>query len=183
MTRDSAAQTLRVTLRPLVPTDCTDVEPWLLEAIAAVESTKPSAHMPASLAALDPYVGARWPGAKVEAVVVDEQGIAGLLLWRTLSLLERRSQSALVIEALTIRAGLRNLGYGAEAVYRLELAHPDAMAFAAIPRSNGLAIYFWLRVGYRPVWIDEDAVPGQDQERLWMVRASSRNASGVLPAH
>jgi hypothetical protein len=92
------------------------------------------------------------------------------------------SRSAVVIDALAIRAGLRNLGYGAEAVYCLEATYPDAQVYAAIPRFNGLALYFWLRVGYRPVRLDEDPAMVHDPRRLWVVSGLTPGASGALPA-
>ena len=178
MTGSSTTDVPRVALRPLLPADNADVDPWLQDAMAAVDGVKPSADTPASLAALGPHVNARWPGATVEAVIV-EASVAGLLVWRPARPRPRVSQPAFAIEALTVRAGLRNRGYGAEAVYCLEAAHPGARVKAAVPRFNGLAIYFWLRVGYRPVRIDEDAALAQDPDRLWMINALNLGPSGA----
>jgi GNAT superfamily N-acetyltransferase len=64
-----------------------------------------------------------------------------------------RTNEALLYSALTVRADGRNLGYGQEMVIALEAAYGQgcAVAAAAVPRTNGLAVYFWLRAGYRPV--------------------------------
>ncbi len=161
--------------------DYAAVAPWLVEAVAAVDGVKLSSDPRATPAAFEHLVSARWPGATVEAVLMNDGAVVGMLAWRR-STSTTRSSEGLVIEALAVRAGLRNLGYGAEAVYRLESAHPDARVYAAIPRTNGLAIYFWLRVGYRPVRLDEDAALVHDSDRLWMVNALSPSAAGASSA-
>jgi len=181
VTGGSAVDTVRVTLRPLLHTDAADIEPWLAEAAAAVDGVRPAADTPATLVAFERLVSTRWPGATIEAMLVEKVEVAGLLAWRRSTTLGDHA-SAIVIEALAVRAGLRNLGYGAEAVYRLEAAHPQARVYAAIPRMNGLAIYFWLRAGYRPLRLDEDATLVHDPERLWMVNGLSPSASGASPA-
>jgi hypothetical protein len=172
----------RVTLRPLMPSDRPDVEPWLPEAITAIAGVKAPVPDTRFRSALNLDFDALWAGCTVEAVLVEGNGIAGLLVWRWLRSTERGPHPALTVEALMIRAGSRNVGYGAEAVCCLEAMHPNATMFAAIPRSNGLAIYFWLRIGYRPVHVDEDVALAQDAQRLWMVNALSLGASGALSA-
>lgn len=59
----------------------------------------------------------------------------------------------LTIVALAIAPAHRNLGFGAEAVYAAEAQHKRAAGSRAlVPIGNGLALYFWLRVGYRPLF-------------------------------
>jgi len=61
------------------------------------------------------------------------------------------SRGGVTIHALAIVPMHRNLGYGAEAVYALEaLAPARGSVTALVPLANGLAIYFWLRIGYHP---------------------------------
>jgi hypothetical protein len=80
------------------------------------------------------------------------------------------------IEGLAIAATERNLGYGAEAVYELENRYPGVRLLAGVPLTNGLAIYFWLRVGYRPLFPETfPLMPDgsrffDESERIWMER-------------
>jgi hypothetical protein len=62
-------------------------------------------------------------------------------------------------------------------VESLEDLHPARTYLAASPRANGLAVYFWLRTGYRPVRDDEVPALVRDPDHLWMIRASD-----LLPA-
>ena len=158
----------RVALRPFAPGDDAAVGPWLAEAVAAIDGSRTAAGMPSDVAGLEAYVCQRWPGALCAAVVVPALGVAGLLVWRA----EAGERAATVILALAVRHDARNVGYGAEAVELLEAANPDARFLAAVPRSNGLALYFWLRVGYRPLALAEDPVRTRDEVYLWLVRAS-----------
>jgi hypothetical protein len=115
----------------------------------------------------------RWHGTRIDRIDIAPDAFAGVIIWE-------ESQSEIVIRGLTIRRDRRNLGYGAEAVERLEASHPDQRFAAAIPRYNGLAIYFWLRVGYRPVRRDEDRERCHDQEYLWMRRSAPTAISGAM---
>lgn len=171
----------RVALRPLRPEDAPAVEPWLAEAVAAIDGVRPTAATPASLSAFREVAAGRWPGAAIDVIIADRHGVNGLLVWRIRSA-SSRAGPAVEIDALAIRAGLRNLGYGAEAVLCLEAVHPSATMLAAVPRLNGLAIYFWLRMGYRPVRLDEEATLARDGERLWMVRGFNPSGTVGSPA-
>jgi GNAT superfamily N-acetyltransferase len=64
----------------------------------------------------------------------------------------RKEGMPLVVRALAIRESMRNLGYGAEAMYALESTAARPGIIATVPVTNGLAIYFWLRVGFRPAF-------------------------------
>ena len=173
----------RVMLRPLTRAAADAVAPWLAEAIAAVDGRKAGPDTPASLGEFCTRARQRWPGARIDAVVADGRGVVGVLVRRALDAPPRRGDArAVVIDALAVRRDLRNLGYGAEAVYALEEAHPVSTSYAATPRTNGLALYFWLRVGYRPVRADEDAERAADPDRLWLVRGVSPDRSGASSA-
>ncbi len=54
------------------------------------------------------------------------------------------------IEWLGLAADDRGRGYGSEAIRRFESRHKRARFLAQIDPGNGLALYFWLRLGYRP---------------------------------
>jgi hypothetical protein len=88
------------------------------------------------------------------AIVRREDGRAlGALAYRT-------ADGWLAIEGVALTDEARIGGYGAEAVGLLEeAAGAGAKRFGfAVPKSDGLALYFALRLGYRP------AAPG---ESLW----------------
>lgn len=75
------------------------------------------------------------------------------------TLLYRLVNGWLAIESVTLSDEARVGGYGAEAVRLLEEQAADVGRFGlAVPKSDGLALYFALRLGYRP------AAPG---ETLW----------------
>ncbi len=56
----------------------------------------------------------------------------------------------LLIHELAVAAEHRDRGYGAEAVFTIETLSGAAESYALVPLANGLAVYFWLRIGYRP---------------------------------
>jgi GNAT superfamily N-acetyltransferase len=59
------------------------------------------------------------------------------------------------VEWLALAAEQRGWGYGSEAVRQFEARHKAASFLAQIAARNGLALYFWLRMGYRPARADE----------------------------
>lgn len=78
---------------------------------------------------------------------------------------------------LAIDARWRAFGYGGAAVPLLEQAAREAGAQAALvplPPDNGVALYFWLRLGYTPlreVALSPDQRPsGVAADALWMQR-------------
>ncbi|MER3420890.1 MAG: hypothetical protein C4290_10355, partial [Chloroflexota bacterium] len=66
--------------------------------------------------------------------------------------LRAASLGRILIEVLAVRADRRNLGYGLEMVMAVEAGWSGRVALAQVPRENGLAVYFWLRTGYRPFY-------------------------------
>ena len=86
--------------------------------------------------------------------------IYGVLAYR-LGYLER---GWLSVEAVAVEPGLRGLGYDAEAVRLLEgeaLERGLASRFCAPVRwDDGLGLYFWLRLGYRPAAAGDNPWPG-----------------------
>jgi len=84
---------------------------------------------------------------------------------------------ALIWTWLAIDARWRAFGYGGAAVPLLEQAAHQAgaqLALAPLPPDNGVALYFWLRLGYTPlrsVAVDPDDRPkGVAPDALWMQR-------------
>ena len=62
-------------------------------------------------------------------------------------------RNAARIELLALAAGTRRLGIGGRAAIALEkrLARTTKQIYVAVPSTTGLALYFWLRLGYRPL--------------------------------
>ena len=172
----------RVRLRPFESGDDCVLRTWLAEAVAAVDGArKAGSDTPTDLDGLRRWMQARWRDAECAAIIT-ARGLAGFLIWQA----ARQAQAgptahSAVIAALAVRQDTRNLGYGAEAVEALEESVGGGQILAAIPRTNGLAVYFWLRAGYRPVALTEQADLARDPAHLWMVRAVSSGRSGASP--
>jgi len=56
----------------------------------------------------------------------------------------------LTVVCVEVGEGWRGWGYGSEAVRLLEAEAEVARFRADVDGGNGLALYFWLRLGYRP---------------------------------
>lgn len=104
------------------------------------------------------------PSGEVAAIVRREDGRpVGALAYRL-------ANGWLVVEAVALEAGERGRGYGSEAVRLIEedAGKRGAKRFGfAVPQEDGLALYFALRLGYRP------AAAG---ERLW----HGASGSGII---
>jgi RimJ/RimL family protein N-acetyltransferase len=61
----------------------------------------------------------------------------------------------LTIGVIAIAAEHRGGGYGSESVRLLEERTPTRRFLANINPRNGLSLYFWLRLGYRPAGLKE----------------------------
>jgi hypothetical protein len=75
---------------------------------------------------------------------------------------------SLLITSIEVEMQHRNLGYGAEAVVALEQAFgAPPRSWALMPEENGIAVYFWLRAGYRPLFASKHGHPRRTvMERL-----------------
>ena len=136
----------RVLLRPVVPADSVAVAPWLAEAEAAIRGRGASVTLNLTLDDLVTSWTASCPGSEILVGVLADGTVAGLMHLAP-------ADGLLHIRALTVRRDLRNLGYGQEMVFGAEQRHPVArLATATVPSGNGLAVYFWLRTGYRPAY-------------------------------
>jgi GNAT superfamily N-acetyltransferase len=72
---------------------------------------------------------------------------------------------------IALAAAQRGWGYGSEAVRLVEAEAKAARFRADVDAGNGLALYFWLRLGYRPARPEE--VPGKPPRGIiTMVRDS-----------
>ena len=164
----------RVSLSPLDACDPPGEVAWLPEAWSAIDGRRFDTPAPTTVAGLIDAVKLRWHKARIDRIDIAPDVFAGFIVWE-------ETPSEIVIRGLAIRRDRRDLGYGAEAVERLEVSRPARRFSAAIPRSNGLAVYFWLRVGFRPIREDEDRERSHDQDCLWMLRSAPTNVSGAMP--
>lgn len=144
--------------------------PWLAEAVGAVGGGRLAQGAGAgSTPDRGSTIRDHWPSSEIDIISKAGEAI-GFVAWRCGEEAQAGSGCALVIEAVSVRADRRNLGYGAEAVEALEARARARRSYAAVPRPNGLAVYFWLHTGYRPVRLDESAARACDPDLLWMVR-------------
>jgi GNAT superfamily N-acetyltransferase len=80
----------------------------------------------------------------------------------------------LTVGWIEVGEGWRGWGYGSEAVRLLEAEAEAARFRADVDAGNGLALYFWLRLGYRPASVGE--VPGKTPRGIiTMVRTRTQN--------
>ncbi len=103
--------------------------------------------------------------------------IVGALCGKIVNLADPAASKALIWTWLAIDAKWRAYGYGGAAVPLFEQAAQQAgatVALAPLPPDNGVALYFWLRLGYTPVRevdVDQGDVPtGVSRDALWMQR-------------
>ena len=94
----------------------------------------------------------------------------------------RIEDTTLVWTWLAVAAEWRGFGYGGAAVPIVERAAMRLGATsgrALVPASNGIGLYFWLRLGYRPL-----SGPGRPKPRegTWMQRALSGRDRPARPA-
>ena len=76
------------------------------------------------------------------------------------------------IELLAVPPGKRRLGIGGRAAVALEkrIARTSKRIYVALPATIGLALYFWLRLGYRPLTQREWPSAKSDLPVAWVMR-------------
>ena len=101
----------------------------------------------------------------------------GAMCGRIVELLDSSDSVARVWTWLAVDARWRAFGYGGAAVPLLEQAARMSgaqIALAPLPPDNGVALYFWLRLGYTPLRDvavgPEDWPVGVPGDALWMQR-------------
>ncbi len=136
------------------------IEDWWPEAAAAVRGVRE----PVALDELHRMID----GADGETLVIaraDDPSPIGLLVYRL------ADDGWLEFRFLALAKGLRGWGYGSEAVRLIEELG-QAQRFAAyVSAGNGLGLYFWLRMGYRPA--EPGELPWREREaedKIAMVR-------------
>ncbi len=76
------------------------------------------------------------------------------------------------VDFLAVAPGERRLGIGGRTALTLErrLRDKAQRLYALVPSSIGLALYFWLRLGYRPLTTEQRPEPPPSPPAVWMVR-------------
>ncbi len=77
------------------------------------------------------------------------------------------------VRFLAVDPGRRRLGVGSRAALALEerLAPSAKEIYVSVPARLGLAFYFWLRLGYRPLTQRDWPYPPEESPSVWMVRS------------
>lgn len=90
----------------------------------------------------------------------------------------RVEQRDLVWTWLAVAEAQRAFGYGGAAVPLIERQTAKlgaTLARVRVPATNGVALYFWLRLGYRPLASGTWSAPGGAYAGTWMVRDLGSN--------
>ncbi|HZP25558.1 MAG TPA: GNAT family N-acetyltransferase [Dehalococcoidia bacterium] len=135
----------RVALRRTSDADLELIAGWYGEALATATGAADA--------------GARLQGPEILAITLpDRDEPAGVLEFA----IGEPAQGWLQVRFIAIERSLRGWGYGSEAMRLLEdLARRRAGGrrfWAHIRPANGLNVYFWLRLGYRPA-LPDDGLP------------------------
>jgi hypothetical protein len=118
----------RISLRPPAPGDEDAVAAWLGEAVAAVQGRGTAVDGALTLEALGQRWNEAYPAGETLVAQLQDGSLVGLARVR------QAVRGRLVIDALTVRADARNLGYGLEMVIALEEARAGPGGTAAATR-------------------------------------------------
>jgi GNAT superfamily N-acetyltransferase len=141
---DGGSVSTRIALRTAKRGDLALIESWYGEAAHAVVG--------GVIPTDDPDLSGRYEAGGLLVIArIDDPAPIGLL--------DQRKgwpvRGWVTVEWLALADGQRGWGYGSEAVRLFEERHRDARFLAQVDPRNGLGLYFWLRMGYRPARADE----------------------------
>jgi ribosomal protein S18 acetylase RimI-like enzyme len=174
----------RAALRPLLEADLPLVEPWYDRSARAAglyaarreaelrrhfeeARSQPGRELQAIVLALRPFNFAQGGQGQDEA---GRGEVVGLLDWRV----SYPMGGWLTVCFLAVAESYRGRGLGSEAILALEedaRCRGLACHFAAgVAADAGRALYFWLRLGYRPLLQVDVPWPSSRQGVVWMVR-------------
>ena len=143
----------RVIIRSVARGDLPQIEPWYAEAVATAHGLRE----PPPGETLERWFSkAEASDAELLLIAKAEDPVPiGLLRCR----LGFPDKGCLAIDFVAMAAGRRGWGYGSEAVGLVEDwatgSRKSRRFVAEVDARNGLALYFWLRLGYRPARPDE----------------------------
>lgn len=142
-------------LRPIAEADLPALQAWLPETARAAGCERWS-----TLEALR--------DARARADVLIGEGAESFLEYAT----NEPKRGAARVRLLAVPPDLRRLGTGHRSALALEarLPAPIKRVYVSIPPRLGLALYFWLRLGYRPLTQREWPAAPEDAPAVWMVR-------------
>lgn len=153
---------MNVTLRPLVATDATWADAWLLDVAASV------GHDGGDVASLLAR-GKKEHGLLAQAIERERKPI-GVAIGR--SGWPKRGAGVIELVALPPQHARRGSGTRAAALMESKLRDAGARRiYVPAPAVHGIAMYFWIRLGYHPVMRDE--WPCARTDVAWMVRELS----------
>lgn len=144
-------------LRPLRASDIDALSLWLPRAASEARCDRWSSED-----------ALREASGQTHILVVSEDGPRALLEFDT----EAPAPSAAQVCFLAVEPDRRRLGIGGRAALALErrLARSVSRLYVLVPERLGLALYFWLRLGYRPLMQAAWPVEPRDGAAAWMVR-------------
>jgi len=153
----------RVSLRAVRDEELAGIGAWIEEAatVAGIPHPRPLSRARER--------GERDSGVLVVERVGDENGPVGVVEYEL-------NRGWLTVRFIALAKAYRGWGYGSEAVRLVEeWAVREGMAErfrAAVALRNGLGLYFWLRLGYRPVSREENEAWRVEtlEHRMAMVR-------------
>jgi hypothetical protein len=129
----------RIALRAVEPNDIAEIEAWWPEAVATVRGVRG----PVAGDGLSEMIGT----GKAQVIVRSaDPAPIGLIAYRV----GLPAEGWLTIDFVALAAGKRGWGYGSEAVRLVEATGLARRFLAEVSTGNGLGVYFWLRMGYRP---------------------------------
>jgi len=135
----------RVSLRAIREDDVAAIETWFDEAVAAAGTPHP---LPLSRGAGEGRSVSPQSGGVLVIRRIDEDAPIGIVEYEAIG-------GWLTVQFIALAKAYRGWGYGSEAVRLLEeseIREDLAERFRAeVAMRNGLGLYFWLRLGYRPL--------------------------------
>ena len=150
----------RVALRAVAPDDLPLIEDWWPEAAATVRGVGE----PAAIGELQRMTDEAG-GETLVIARADDPTAIGLLVYRL------ADDGWLEFRFLALAKALRGWGYGSEVVRLIEESGRARRFAARVSAGNGLGLFFWLRMGYRPAEAGELPWPEREPEdRIAMIR-------------
>ena len=103
------------------------------------------------------------------ALIADEGAPLGVLDYQ----LRAPQRDSARVRLLAVRPDHRRLGVARRAALALEerLRESASRCYVLVPARLGLALYFWLRLGYRPLTQREQPAPPEEPPAVWVVRS------------